>query len=165
MKSKNENNKQQFNIPLGYFESFENRMLTELKFQELFPNKNDGFSVPAQYFEKVEQVILNQNKPKGKLVEYNFKTIAATVAAIAAVLLVLFNVVNPIEKEMQFDSLSITSLENYFEEEERVQDYLSAEELSTIENSTSIFDNETVSEELIYEYVDQDIVQSSLLDQ
>ena len=74
MKSKKENNKQQFNIPLGYFESFENRLLTELKFQELFPNKNDGFSVPAQYFEKVEQVILNQNKPKGKLVEYNFKS-------------------------------------------------------------------------------------------
>ena len=63
---------------------------------------------------------------------------------------------------MQFDSLSITSLESYFEEEDRIQDYFSAEELSTIQDNTSIFDDQSVSEDLIYEYVDQDIIQNTL---
>ena len=165
MKSENENKNKQFNVPLGYFESFEERLLIELKFQKLFPNNNDGFLVPEHYFSHVEQAILDQNKPQGKLVRYNFKTILSSVAAIAAVLLVLFYVVNPIEKEMQFDSLSITSLESYFEEEDRIQDYFSAEELSTIQDNTSIFDDQSVSEDLIYEYVDQDIIQNTLVGQ
>ena len=50
MKSENENKNKQFNVPLGYFESFEERLLIELKFQKLFPNNNDGFLVPEHLF-------------------------------------------------------------------------------------------------------------------
>lgn len=162
---KSEKEYKQFDVPQGYFESFDERLMIELKFQQLFPKKSDGFTVPENYFDQVEKTIIQLNKPQGKLVNYNFKTVIGSIAAIAAVLLVLFYVVNPIDKEMEFDSLSITSLENFFEDEERLQDYFSAEELSTIENNTSIFDDQVVTDEIIYEYVDQDIIQSSLADQ
>ena len=65
---------------------------------------------------------------------------------------------------MEFDSLSITSLESYFEDEDRLQDYFSSEELNTIQNNTSIFDDQVVTDDIIYEYVDQEIIQSSLND-
>lgn len=165
MKSDKENKNQQFNVPQGYFESFDERLMTELKFQQLFPNKSDGFTVPQDYFEQVESTIIDQNKPQGKLIHYNFKTVIGTAAAIAAVLLMLLYVINPIDKEMEFDSLSITSLESYFEDEDRLQDYFSNEELSFIEDNTSIFDDQVVTEDVLYEYVDQDIIQNSLNDQ
>ncbi|MEH6656593.1 hypothetical protein [Leeuwenhoekiella marinoflava] len=164
MKSDKENKNNQFNVPQGYFESFDERLMTELKFQQLFPEKSDGFTVPENYFDQVEKTIIELSKPQGKLVNYNFKTITGTAAAIAAVLLVLFSVVNPIDKEMEFDSLSITSLESYFEDEDRLQDYFSSEELNTIQNNTSIFDDQVVTDDIIYEYVDQEIIQSSLND-
>ena len=161
MSDKNQNN-DQFNIPEGYFASFEERLYTELKFQELYPVKVNPFRVPAGYFEEVETRINNQNKPKGKLIKYDFKTVTKVVITIAAAVALLFYVVKPFDTSVDFDSLSISSIENYLIDQDQLPYYFSDEDLTTIEDNTSIFDEQYVSEEVIYDYVDQDIIQGSM---
>ena len=143
------NNKEQFNIPSDYFKSFDDRLFTELKFQELFPNKVDVFTVPENYFEDVTLKIIEQNKPQGKLISYDFKTFAKAFVALAAVVVLLFYVINPVGTPE--DLIDQDQLPYYF----------SDEDLSNIEDNTSIFDQQLDSEEVIYDYIDQDIIETS----
>ncbi|RXG23687.1 hypothetical protein [Leeuwenhoekiella aequorea] len=155
------NNKEQFNIPSDYFKSFDDRLFTELKFQELFPNKVDVFTVPENYFEDVSLKIIEQNKPQGKLISYDFKMFAKAFVALAAVVVLLFYVINPVGTPEDFDSLSVSSIESYLIDQDQLPYYFSDEDLSNIEDNTSIFDQQLDSEEVIYDYIDQDIIETS----
>ena len=155
-------NKEAFQTPQNYFEEFEQRLNAELKFQQVFPTKRDGFTVPEGYFEDLEQRLLTSTVSPSKVVHFNFKAFTAAVATIAAVLALLFYTVDPVNYNSDFDSLSLSNLENYLNDQDRFQDYLSYEELTTIEANTSIFDDQTLDDEVIYEYVDPDIIASSL---
>ncbi|MFI8380363.1 hypothetical protein [Leeuwenhoekiella sp. NPDC079379] len=157
MKSNN-TNKEQFNIPSDYFKSFDDRLFTELKFQQLFPIKINPFTVPNGYFEAVETSIIDKNKPQGKLINYDFQTFAKAFVALAAVVALIFYVINPINTSEDFDSLSVSSIESYLVDQDQLPYYFSEEELTNIEDNTSIFDSQIENEEVIYDYVDQDII-------
>ena len=161
MKSDKNNTNEHFNIPEDYFASFENRLYTELKFQELYPIKVNAFSVPDAYFEKVQTAIISKNTPQGKLINYDFKTLTKAFVALAALIALVFYVVNPIDNSIDFESISVSSIENYLIDENQLPYYFSDEELTTIEDNTSIFDEQFVNEDVIYEYVDQEIIKGS----
>ena len=162
MKINKKHKEKVFQTPQNYFEDFEKRLHTELKFQELFPVKGDGFTVPDGYFEEVELRLIKNTAATSKVIKPNFKAFAAAVTTIAAVFALLFYAIKPNNYSTDFDSISLSNLENYLYDQDRFQDYLSYEELTHIEENTSIFDDETLSDDLIYDYVDQDIITNSL---
>ena len=162
MKTNKKNNEEAFQIPQNYFEDFEQRLQAELKFQQLFPTKGDGFTVPNGYFEEVELRLIKNAVTPSRVINHNFKAFTAAVVTIAAVIALLFYVVNPVNTNSDFDGLSLTNLENYLDDQDRLQDYSSYEELTSIEANTSFFDDQTLSDDVIYEYVDQDIIANSL---
>ncbi|WP_028375009.1 hypothetical protein [Leeuwenhoekiella sp. MAR_2009_132] len=160
MKSKSKHN-EQFKVPDEYFKSFDDRLFTELKFQQLFPIKVNPYTVPQGYFEAVESTIINKNKPQGKLINYDFQTVTKAFVALAAVVALIFYVINPITTNEDFDSLSVSSIESYLIDQDQLPYYFSDEELTNIEDNTSIFDTQIENDEVIYDYVDQDIIANS----
>ncbi|MAW94655.1 MULTISPECIES: hypothetical protein [unclassified Leeuwenhoekiella] len=151
-----------FKLPENYFEQFEKRLFTELKFQELYPDNKDGFSVPDGYFDKVETLILAKTTKEPRVITLNYRRFAAAVATIAALFALLFYAVKPNANDAGFEGLSLSNLENYLIEQDRIQDFFSVEELNTIEANTSFFDEDHLSDEVILEYVDQDVIEYAL---
>ena len=74
----------------------------------------------------------------------------------------LFYAVKPNANDAGFEGLSLSNLENYLIEQDRIQDFFSVEELNTIEANTSFFDEDHLSDEVILEYVDQDVIEYAL---
>ncbi len=161
MKEKSTHN-DKLQVPENYFEEFENRLYAELEFQKLFPVKLDGFIVPEGYFENLDAEIRKRVLAQPKVIQLNYRKIATTAVSIAAALALLFYVIKPTPETQDFEGLSISNLESYLLEQERIQDLFSDEELNTIEANTSFFDEDQISEELIYEYVDQDVIEYAL---
>ncbi|WP_442845939.1 hypothetical protein [Leeuwenhoekiella sp. H156] len=151
-----------FKLPENYFEQFEDRLYTELKFRELYPDNQDGFTVPDGYFDQVETSILAKTTREPKVISLNYRKFAAAVATIAALFALLFYAEKPNANDAGFEGLSLSSLENYLVEQDRIQDFFSDEELNSIEANTSFFDDDHLSDEVILEYVDQDVIEYAL---
>lgn len=158
----NKHTPKDFKLPENYFEQFEDRLYTELKFQKLFPNNKDGFLVPDGYFEQVETTILNTNRKQTPVIDLNYRKFAAAVISIAALFAVLFYAVRPTTDNASFEGLSLSNLENYLVEQDRIQDFFSAEELSTIEANSIFLDEEAISDDDLLDYIDSDVVEYEL---
>ncbi|MCK0159909.1 hypothetical protein [Allomuricauda sp. F6463D] len=117
------NKKNSFDIPEGYFESFNDRLMDRIKKEEaengesLIP-KSDGFTVPNSYFDNVEPVVLSKTvKKETKVVPLrpnsNFYYGAAAVAAIF-ILIFSFNW-NSTSETIGFDDLANAEIEAYLD--------------------------------------------------
>ena len=151
-----------FKLPENYFEQFEDYLYTEIKFQQLFPNKTDGFIVPEGYFEQVEIKLLNKNRKQTPVIDLNYRKFAAAIISIAALFAILFYTVKPTADDASFEGLSISNLENYLIEQERIQDFFSDDELLTIEANSTFIDENDISDDVLLEYIDRDFVEYAL---
>ena len=115
MKEPSKNNP--FKTPEGYFENFMDGLIDKLNEQEFNLPKEDGFTVPEDYFDGLHKNIQEKLNPEEtKVVQLNpwrkYYLAAASVAAIALVF-IGFNWNSP--KEITFEDLANTDIENYFE--------------------------------------------------
>mgnify|MGYP000168009999 CR=1 FL=1 len=107
--------------PDKYFESFDDRLLSKLKEDnKLDAIKSTGFKVPNNYFETVNDKILNtiNNNEETKVIPLFSWRKAAYVSAVAASLILMFNVFFNTPDEVTYESLEIASIENYLVEED-----------------------------------------------
>ncbi|MEP2937273.1 MAG: hypothetical protein ABJM06_02685 [Gilvibacter sp.] len=120
MNLENEHNKQQpFGVPSDYFETFQDALdarLAEERLREVV--KGHGFALPETYFKEFEfsseeQLASNEVKVFSL---FNTKTIA-TVAAIAACLVLVFTIFNnnPSNQEFALEDIETTTLDEYLD--------------------------------------------------
>jgi hypothetical protein len=143
-----------FNTPKDYFESFDKKLLSKLASKnQLDTIKSTGFNIPEGYFETVDEIIFNkvENKKETKVVQlFSWKKVAYT-SAIAASLILMFNIFNPSD-ELTFDALEMATIENYLFDE----DFLSYEiaSLLTLDDLNSdVFTNTNISEATLEDYL------------
>ncbi|WP_338359442.1 hypothetical protein [Yeosuana marina] len=111
--SLNNMNKTGFKVPKDYFENFEDMLLSELKLKET--SKNTGFKVPEDYFKSLDshitEAVKKDNKPK-VIKLFTWKK-ASYATAIAASLILMFNVFYTQKNTLTLDNIETVSIENY----------------------------------------------------
>ena len=139
-----------FKIPEGYFESVEVSVFDKLV-TEKFPEK-EGFITPQSYFDKVEQHIIDKAIPqKGKVIRLNSFLFKRLLPVAAAASLLIFLLLNYNHKQMTFDTLATSDIENWIDQGLiQVDPYQIAEVYSDVDLSP---DYQTNDEEII-EYLD-----------
>lgn len=114
MKKNNLNNIENgFKVPGGYFDEFEDRLLSELQLKETA--SYTGFKLPAGYFESLDNKILNavKNDNKTKVINlFSFRKLAYT-AAVAASLILIYTVSFNKYENLNINHLETASIENY----------------------------------------------------
>ena len=154
-----------FKVPSGYFDNFEKNLKDEIFLQNILKKDKGGFTTPKGYFENLE-IDLNNRLIKGQKRVFTLeKSVAAGIAmSIAALLVLALYVVIPGRDISNFDDLTFTSMEEYLSED-GIQDYITNQDLNEIEASTSFIDNAAVSDDLIFEYLDNTIIEDDITDQ
>ncbi|WP_047547735.1 hypothetical protein [Psychroserpens sp. Hel_I_66] len=141
-----------FKIPKDYFSQLEEEILNEISLKN--KAETTGFIIPDNYFETLDQEIANKltAEHNAKVFPlFNWKKVMYA-TAIAASLVLMFNIFYNTSNPVTFDSLETASIENYLEQEDytsyELSEFLTAEEL----NTTSFTDTE-ISEETIKDYL------------
>lgn len=116
MNNKKSNNTKSpgFNLPDGYFESFDQKVLEKLDEKSSLKNLESGFKIPKDYFTTVENTIINKvtEQNNTKVISIFSKKNIIYVTSIAAAVLLLFNL-SIFEKAPSFDNLDVETVENY----------------------------------------------------
>lgn len=115
---KEANKKNPFKTPKGYFEDFSENLMKRLPENGIVIPKNDGFTVPDTYFEGVtEKIRQNLEAEETKVIPLHpFKKYYYAVASIAAVALIAFLLNQNRAKEITFEDIANSDIENYFED-------------------------------------------------
>ena len=151
-----------FKIPDTYFDTFETRLKEMQQLEALNPLKDDGFRTPQGYFEALDTRLQNP-KNSGKVLTLwplDRRVISAALAMAAAILILLF-LWNPEPGPANFDNISAAALNDYFEEE-GIQDFITDEDLSKIEDNATIFQSFSMNEELFYYFIDDQVLEDEL---
>lgn len=153
----NHNKENGLHLPKGYLQQFDEDLFAELKLRELMPEHN-GFVVPQGYFEKfADRLKAKISQPKTKVISiFKSKAWIGSVAAIAAILILALIAIFPKNQISDFDDLTVTTLENYLQEE-GILEKMSEEDLDEIENGIH-FSEETITNDAILDYVDMNIL-------
>ncbi|WP_158848384.1 hypothetical protein [Algibacter sp. L1A34] len=102
--------------PKDYFDNLEDRFMAEIKLNEVA--RDSGFKAPEGYFDSLENSILNkvsEQKTTKVIPLFNRKNLLY-ISSIAAAVLLLFNL-SIFEKQTNWDSLDIDTVENYILDE------------------------------------------------
>lgn len=152
-----------FKVPDAYFENFASRLKEEQQLRALNASKKKGFSVPPNYFETVDARIKEHGKTKNVIALWwsDPRVLSGSLAAVAAALVVLLLLWNPKAPQTDLKNISSTALNAYFEEQD-IQEFLTYEELEKIEENTSIFQSISLSDELIFEMIDNKVLEDEL---
>lgn len=160
------NKRNSFNIPEGYFENFNDRLMDRIKEEEtgkaesLIP-KNDGFTVPDGYFNKVTPAVLSKTLEKETKVvplksNWSFYYGAA---AVAAMFILIFSLTRKSSSEsISFDDLASTEIEAYFDNNTLGMTSYEIATIIPIED-VSLDDvlNDVLEESSILEYLDENV--------
>jgi len=160
---KEQNQKNKFKTPEGYFESFNERLMNRLETEEedvvsgIIP-KADGFAVPEGYFDGVHQDIRDKLGGSKVISLRSYRTFYYAAASIAAifVLVLAWNWDN--QPQVGFDDLANTEIDAYFESNEfgltsyEIAEVLPVENIGVID----ITDSE-IEEENLLEYLNENI--------
>ncbi|TXE20032.1 hypothetical protein ES692_01870 [Psychroserpens burtonensis] len=152
-----------FEVPKNYFSQVEKDILSEayLKDKVNVP----GFGIPESYFETLESNILStiEQEYKVKVIPlFNWKNVMY-VSAIAACLVLMFNVFYNASETITFDSLETASIENYLEQEDYTS-YELASLLTEDELNINNFTDTEISEESLEDYLlDQSNIEDLIL--
>lgn len=117
----NKMNKQNpFKTPKNYFEGFESRLRNRLSEGVADIPKDEGFSVPEGYFDSVHDAVLEKlGTDETKVIKLNpYKKFYYAAASIAAILLVAIAVNLGSVTEPSFESLAVSDIDRYFENNE-----------------------------------------------
>ncbi|WP_298496728.1 hypothetical protein [uncultured Algibacter sp.] len=136
-----------FKVPNDYFESFDEKILSQLNTNsQLDSIKGTGFKVPDNYFESLNNTILNNNiaTKETKVIPLFNKRNLVYISSIAAVILLLFNL-SLFENKPTFDNLDIDIVEGFIE----------YEDINTYEIA-ALFTNEQIVENITIDYTVND---------
>ena len=152
------------NVPEGYFNTFEDRMMLKVM-EESLPRSN-GFKVPEGYFQQFEvSPSLNVDTTTQPAVISIFrKKTLLYVSGVAASLLLIISLVNTKNDNLSMESLSADTVEAYINDGVAdidaydVMALLSEEELESIS-----IPSEVISEENLEAYLIENLDETSLL--
>lgn len=121
MKRKN-TDKNPFNIPKGYFNSFEDTLKDRIFKEDSLIPKNDGFGIPESYFEQLQAQLtakLEEEKSTPKVIPlYPYKKFLAIAASIAALLVLAVGINWNNDDTLSFTDLANSEIEAYFNDTE-----------------------------------------------
>ncbi len=150
MEKDNNINKPEYSIPNDYFVSFQDRLATQIAFEELVgTSKSAGFIVPDGYFDTLPTRIIT-NTTTSKVVQLSKAKWYYAVASIAAILAVLFFVIPSSISSTSFEDLESNSITTYLElEDSSLSEYdlgslLSDDELNNLSESITLEDTELI---------------------
>lgn len=157
-----------FKVPETYFLDFEARLLDKLE-EEKLP-KATGFKTPEGYFEALEESVIKRldlPEKKGKVIPLFSRKVwgyTASIAACAALVFFFFNI-NKTQPD-NFDTVQFSAISNYIEGENlgldisEIESLLNEDEINTIQ-----FEYDVVSEDVMEEYLLDNLDVSTLLNQ
>ncbi|MEC3908348.1 hypothetical protein VOI54_15060 [Tamlana sp. 2201CG12-4] len=142
-----------FNLPDGYLESFDDKLLNKLEGKTQLESINSGFKTPEGYFKTVEETIINKVSinQKTKVISLVNKKTVIYISSIAAAVLLLFNL-SIFEKQPSFNNLDTESVENYLIDE-NMSSYEIASLLTDEQLNDEDFIEHSLEEENIEEYL------------
>ena len=141
-----------FKVPKDYFSHVEAQILSEVHLKNTVDTS--GFDVPDSYFETLENNIfqkLEEEQDVKVITLFSWKKVMY-VSAIAACLVLIFNVFYNASETITFDSLETASIENYLEQEDYTS-YELASLLTDDELNTNNFTDTKISEESLEDYL------------
>ena len=142
-----------FKTPDGYFESFEDQLLSELNPESpLSLPQTHGFKIPDGYFDTINTSILDtQVENKTKVIPLFSKKHVIYASSIAAAVLLLFNL-SIFENKPSFDTLDTETVESY------IDSHLSSYEMA------ALLADEATEEDLEMDYpFEEDHIEEYLL--
>ncbi|WP_298758526.1 hypothetical protein [uncultured Psychroserpens sp.] len=143
-----------FKTPKDYFSQVEEQILNEVKLIDKVDQS--GFDVPESYFDSIEKDILDKinSENDSKVVSLvNWKKIMYT-TAIAASLILMFNVFFNTGENVTWENLDTASIENYIE----VEDY------TTYELASLLTEDELNKDNFIENDIPENSIETYLLD-
>lgn len=143
-----------FKVPKDYFESFEDAFLNEIKLKEI--TTDSGFKVPDNYFDSLEDKItsaVNQEKDI-KVIKLVTWRKAAYAAAIAASLVLMFNIYFNQKSPVTIDTIKTASIENY----------ILNEELETTEIASLFIEDDLSDVQLIHDGFSSESIENYIFD-
>ncbi|HEA30615.1 MAG TPA: hypothetical protein ENH91_11570 [Leeuwenhoekiella sp.] len=149
-----------FKVPETYFDTFEEHLKENLRLVDMAAHKEDGFSVPQGYFESLDTRI--KNKKVMILWPLNKRFITGALAAAAAALILVLFLWNPAPQENTFENLSASTLHDYLADE-GIQEFMTEDDLTKIEDNNSIFQSFTMSDDLLFEMIDDQVLEDELV--
>lgn len=121
MKRKN-TDKNPFNIPKDYFNSFEDKLKDRIFKEDSLIPKNDGFGIPESYFEQLQAQLtakVEEEKSTPKVIPlYPYKKFLAIAASIAALLVLAVGINWNNDDTLSFTDLANSEIEAYFNDTE-----------------------------------------------
>ena len=160
-----ENKKNKFKTPEGYFDSFHDRLMDKIheedniKSTSLIP-KSDGFTIPDGYFEGLPQSVFKKLKTKDtKVIQFNgSRKIYYRITAVAAVLILFFGLIWNNESKLTIDDLASTEITDYFESTDyALSTYEIVEVLDLQELELNDVLETNLEDENILEYLDENV--------
>ncbi len=155
MKNKQDNSG--FKVPVGYFDSFTQRLQEKLAEKEADMPKDDGFTLPDGYFESLhEQLLQRMNPEKGRVIQLRpYKKYFLAAAAIAAIVVLFVMLPGEDLPQPSFADLAGTDIANYMENSELDFTYEEIAQLFPVEDlEMSDMMQSQLNEENIINYLD-----------
>lgn len=142
-----------FKVPKNYFERLDAHILTEIKLGEL--PQTPGFKTPKDYFSNFDKRLIEKVSEEKEVKVISLSRWKKTMAsiAVAASLLLLFQVSFNNPEPVTFGTLKTASIEYFLQQEDYSNDDL-ARLFSENELSTSDFIDYTVSEDIANEFIE-----------
>ena len=148
-----------FKVPKGYFDEFEDGLLSELQLKETA--SHSGFILPADYFESLDNKILDAVKKdhKTKVINlFSFRKIAYA-TAVAASLILIYTVSFNKNENLNINNIETASIENYILKEgletSDIASLFSDDDLSEITSVKNNLSSESL-ENYVLEHLDID---------
>ncbi|MBT8185950.1 MAG: hypothetical protein KJN76_13990 [Eudoraea sp.] len=159
MKKKHKNNA--FKTPENYFREFDDRLLARLEEEKSTLPGKDGMKVPDGYFdtlnEKITNRLLQTTIPRVVQMRPNRKYYFAA-AAVAALFILVLGIQRFQNKELTFESLASSEIQNYLDETGLgLSSYEIAEVVVLDENTIENILEDQLMEENIIDYLDENV--------
>ena len=148
-----------FKAPTGYFDDLEESIMLQVKLQEKIDGS--GFKTPDKYFGSLEDKILDKVKIEPKVITLFSKRNLLLAGSIAAAILILLGIFFN-NDDLSFDDLEITTIETYLYDED-IDSYEIASMFTVEELSSDSFVESELSEDIIQDYLLENITIEDLL--
>jgi cell division protein FtsL len=151
-----------FKVPKDYFGSLEDAILTDLKLKEMAPET--GYKVPENYFESLEHKITNAIVPEKevKVIKLFTWRKAAYVSAVAASLILMFNIFFNNTNNVTIENIETASIENYILNEDlessEIASLFTDEDLSDVQLINDGYSSETLENYIFDNLEIEDII-------
>lgn len=151
-----------FKVPKDYFSQVEEHILNDVSLKA--KTETSGFEVPDSYFDAVEQKILDnvvhKNDPK-VVTLFPWKKLAYT-TAIAASLILMFNIFLKPKETITWNDIETASIEDYLEDAE-ISSFELASLLTDDELTTNNFTDNEIPEGSIEDYLLENVDLENLM--